>query len=313
METQKRWEPGEPLAWFGWTDRGRVRPNNEDAFLGLQFDAREVHHLGKTGESSTRTADLAFAVSDGMGGARAGELASKITVEKITQLLPRSYRQSAMGLEAGFVELLTELFDRIHRSLQFVGRSYEECEGMEATLSLCWFKPGWMHFAHIGDSRIYYLPAQAGGIKQLSQDDTHVAWLFRNGKINEREARSHPRRNVLQKALGGGNQFVDPQVGAVACEPGDIFLLCTDGLVEGLYDRDILEFLRPPGATGFGDNPARTLVDAAVERYGRDNTTALVARVGRALTPVPSAQGPVVSPTVAYGAPETGSSGTESR
>ena len=60
-------------------------------------------------------------------------------------------------------------------------------------------------------------------IKQLTEDDTHVGWLFRNGKINEYEARTHPRRNVLQKALGGDNQFVDPQVGAVACERGDIF------------------------------------------------------------------------------------------
>ena len=65
--------------------------------------------------------------------------------------------------------------------------------------------------------------ARDGSIRQLSQDDTHVGWLFRNGQINEREARTHPRRNVLQKALGGGNQFVDPQVGAVAYEPGDIF------------------------------------------------------------------------------------------
>ena len=86
---------------------------------------------------------------------------------------------------------------------------------MEATLSLCWFTPGWMYFGHIGDSRIYYLSARDDGIRQLSHDDTHVGWLFRNGKINEREARNHPRRNVLQKALGGGNQFVDPQVGVV--------------------------------------------------------------------------------------------------
>ena len=81
-------------------------------------------------------------------------------------------------------------------------------------------------------------------IRQLTQDDTHVGWLFRNGKINEYEARTHPRRNVLQKALGGGNQFVEPQVGAVACERGDIFLLCTDGLIDGLFDHQLMEMLR---------------------------------------------------------------------
>jgi PPM family protein phosphatase len=266
----------ERLKWFGWTDRGRVRPNNEDAFLGLQFDAREIHHLGKHGEAATTHSDFAFAVSDGMGGAMAGEYASRIAVEKITKLLPRSYQQSAVGLEAGFADVLTELFGETHRALAYVGSCYEECHGMEATLSLCWFTPGWMYFGHIGDSRIYYLPAGEGGIKQLSHDDTHVGWLVRNGKLNEREARSHPRRNVLQKALGGGNQFVDPQVGAVAYEPGDIFLLCTDGLVEGLYNQHLVELLRGGESGGRDHNPAQHLVTESLAKGTRDNTTALV-------------------------------------
>ncbi|HZM02778.1 MAG TPA: protein phosphatase 2C domain-containing protein, partial [Candidatus Saccharimonadales bacterium] len=143
-------------------------------------------------------------------------------------------------------------------------------------LSLCWFAPGRMYFGHIGDSRIYHLSARDGSIKQLTEDDTHVGWLFRQGQLNEREARTHPRRNVLQKALGGGNQFVDPQFGAVPCESGDIFLLCTDGLVEGLYDHTLLELLR---ASRPADDPARLLVEASLEKDGRDNTTALVIQV----------------------------------
>jgi protein phosphatase len=91
-----------------------------------------------------------------MGGAKAGEFASRMVVEKITALLPRSFQQSALGLEAGFSDVLAEIFDQIHRALVFVGDSYGECAGMEATLSLCWFTPAWMYFAHIGDSRIYY-------------------------------------------------------------------------------------------------------------------------------------------------------------
>ena len=268
------------LQWFGWTDRGKVRANNEDAFLGLRFDAREVQHLGRVGESSLVSMDHAFAVSDGMGGAKAGEFASRITVEKITQLLPRAFQQSAAGLAAGFSDVLAELFDKIHRALVFVGGSYDECRGMEATLSLCWFTPHWVYFAHIGDTRIYYLPARGGVIKQLTHDDTHVGWLFRNGKLNEREARTHPRRSVLQKALGGGNQFVDPQVGAVGCEPGDVFLLCSDGLMDGLFDHDLLELARAPEAWGAQANPARQLVEASLKQSGRDNTTALVIRVG---------------------------------
>jgi PPM family protein phosphatase len=261
------------LRWWGRTDVGRVRKNNEDAFLALCFDAREVHHLGKIGEGPLEAMDYTFAVSDGMGGAKAGEYASKIAIDKITKLLPKSFKQSALGLEAGFEDILETLYDQIHKALVFVGESYDETRGMEATLSMCWFNPSWMFFAHVGDSRIYYLPKGQNEIKQLSHDDTYVGWMFRNGQINEREARTHPRRNVLQKALGGSNQFVDPQVGAVGYEPGDIFLLCTDGLTEGLYNEQIVEFLR---AEVSGGNPAHRLVEESLERDGRDNTTALV-------------------------------------
>ena len=267
------------MKWFGWTDRGKVRQNNEDSFLGLRFDAREVQHLGKYGESSVANIDMAFAVCDGMGGALAGEYASRIAVEKITKLLPRSFHQSASGFQSGFSDVLTELYAQVHRALAYLGSSYDECRGMETTMSLCWFTPGWMYFGHVGDSRIYYLPARGGGIKQLSEDDTYVGWLFRNGKLNEREARTHPRRNVLQKSLGGNNQFVDPQVGAVGCEPGDIFLLCTDGLTDGLYDSALLDLLRPATPVGPEVNPAQRLVDASVLASGRDNTTALVIQI----------------------------------
>ena len=267
------------LKWSGRTDPGRFRPNNEDAFLGLRFDAQEIHRLGKTGESLLESMDFVFAVSDGMGGARAGEHASRIAVEKILTLLPRSFQQAATRLEAGFGEALAELFDQIHRALRYVGGSYEECSGMETTLSLCWFTPGRMYFGHIGDSRIYHLSAQENRIRQLSHDDTHVGWLFRNGKISEREARTHPRRNALQKALGGGNQFITPQTGSVTYQTGDIFLLCTDGLVEGLYDNRLVELLRPVESAGTAAGPAHYLVEESVNKHGRDNTTALVIQV----------------------------------
>ena len=115
-------------------------------------------------------------------------------------------------------------------------------------------------------------PAGEGGIRQVTHDDTYVGWLFRHAKLNEREARTHPRRTVLQKALGAGHQFVDPQVGSVACGPGDRFVLCTDGLVDGLFEAQIAEFAA-------GDAAAERLVKEALERSGRDNTTALLVEV----------------------------------
>ena len=118
------------LRWSAWTERGPIRPNNEDAFLGVCFDAREVHHLGKSGDAPSGSMDFAFAVSDGMGGAKAGEFASSIATEKIAHLLPRSFRQAAVGLETGFTEVLEELFDQIHRALACLAPAI-------------WNAPGW--------------------------------------------------------------------------------------------------------------------------------------------------------------------------
>lgn len=267
--------PALSLRWSGLTHPGKVRPNNEDTFLALNFNGTGLEFLGKTGWLPQAEADFVFAVSDGMGGAKSGEFASRIAVDKITRLLPRSFRRAAHGLSVDYQDVLPELFTAIHRDLTHLAESYEECAGMGATLTMAWFAPGWMYFAHIGDSRLYYLPA-GGALKQISEDNSHVGWLRRQGKINEREARTHPRKNVLNKALGAGHQFVDPQVGAVSCQPGDFFLLVTDGITDGLWDRHLEEILRTPDAV---ISPAQQFINEALERSGRDNLTAMVIEV----------------------------------
>lgn len=261
--------------WSGMTHVGKVRKNNEDAFLCITFDDHAFHYLGKEGSSSATAADFVFAVSDGMGGANAGEFASRVAVEKITSLLPKGYRSMASGLSAGFADLFEELYGEIHRALTYLGQQYEECEGMGATLTLTWVVPGWLYFAHIGDSRLYYLPAE-GGIRQISEDHSHVGWLRRKGKINEREARQHPMRFSLNRALGAGHQFVSPQVGSIGYEPGDWFLLCSDGVIDGLWDRQLLQLLRDPTPEEAAQPLAARLITAALERSGRDNLTAFV-------------------------------------
>jgi protein phosphatase len=265
------------LRWSGLTHVGRVRRNNEDTFLALTFDGHEVHYLGKTGQASLAGADFVFAVSDGMGGEKSGEFASRITIDRITRLLPRNFRLSAAGIAGGFEDILVELFSQIHNDLIEFGAA-EECAGMGATLSLAWFTPQQMYFAHIGDSRIYYLPRD-GGLTQLTHDHSHVGWLRRNGQINERESRTHPRRNALQQALGAGNQFIEPHVGSVAYRPGDRFLICSDGLNEGLWDRQLEELIRIPPPQLADQTPAQRLVEEAVQTSGRDNTTAVVIEV----------------------------------
>lgn len=270
-------DPGN-IEWWGMTHRGKVRENNEDAFLAITLDAQSFHYLGKEGAGTLRQGDYVFAVSDGMGGARAGEFASKIAVEKITGLLPKGFRSMAAGLSAGFSDLFEQVYEEINKALNYLGSQYEECSGMGATLTLVWMVPGWVYFSHIGDSRLYYLPAE-GGIRQVSEDHSHVGWLRRTGKISEREARMHPMRFSLNRALGAGHQFPAPQTGAVSCQKGDMFLLCSDGVVDGLWDRQLLQLLREPEVAEGEIPPARRLVEASLERSGKDNITALVLRV----------------------------------
>lgn len=266
------------VRWSGLTHVGRVRKNNEDAFLALSIDGHEVHFLGKTGQASFATSDFVFAVSDGMGGAKSGEFASRITVDRVTKLFPRVFRLAATGMGAGFNDVLEELVTSIHYDLLKLGYSYEECAGMGSTLSLCWLRPEWMYFAHLGDSRIYYVPHD-GPMVQVTHDHSHVGWLRRQGQLNEREARTHPRRNALQQALGAGHQFIDPHIGAVAHRPGDRFLVCSDGLTDGLWDRAIEESLRAPTPPEGQPSLAKRLVDEAVHNSGRDNTTAVVIEI----------------------------------
>lgn len=266
------------IHWSAITHIGKVRTNNEDSFLGVTVNGHEVRYLGKTGESSLSASDFVFAVSDGMGGAKSGEFASRIALDKITKLLPKGFRLSARGMASGFSDLLEELFSSTHHEMLKFGQSYEECAGMGATLSLCWFSPEWLYFAHIGDSRIYYLPKE-GGLTQITHDHTQVGWMQRRGELTEREARIHPRRNALHQVLGGGNQFIDPQFGAVGYRPGDRFVICSDGVIDGLWDHHIEELIRTPDTAEARLDPARRLVERAVESSGRDNTTAVVIEI----------------------------------
>jgi len=263
------------VSWNGLTDVGRFRTNNEDAFLALNFDAREVRYLGKDGAAPMQSDDFIFAVSDGMGGANAGEFASKIAVDKITELLPKSFHLEAMGLDRGCSQILGELFGRIHNEMLQMGAYYEECRGMGATLSLCWLTPKALHFGHVGDSRIYYFPKD-GEFTQLTEDHTHVGHLFRQGKITEYEARTRRDRNILDQALGGNMQSIDPQIGSVRYSSGDRFVLCTDGVTDGISNRRIQTLVEFPPSALQPLNPAERLVHDAKQESGRDNLTALV-------------------------------------
>ncbi len=263
------------IAWDALTHPGRVRPNNEDSFLALAFNHEEFYYLGKFGEAPVTEIDFIFAVADGMGGEKSGEYASRIVVDKITSILPKYFRKQRNNHTTECEQALQQVFEDSHRALSYLGSSYPECANMGATLSLIWITPTRVFYAHMGDSRIYRLN-NAGELQQISHDHTHVGWLLRNGKISEREARVHPRRNALQRALGAGQQILNPQIGCLDHGTPEQFVLCTDGLTEGLWDRQIRMMLTSPDDRERELSPAKRLVEAAVEKSGQDNTTAMV-------------------------------------
>lgn len=272
-------EPSAPavtgLKWTARTHAGRFRRNNEDAFLILRFDDQEQHYLGMDGESEMAGRNFIFAVSDGMGGENVGEVASGIVLRTITNLISREFHQKAPGKNVDCIAVLQRFCEQIHAEVERVGRYYDETRGMGATLSLGWFRGNDMHFAHVGDSRIYHVPA-GQGITQLSEDHTVVGRLRRAGKLNEREARCHPDRNLLERAVGGGFDTVAPQLGGVAVRPGDRFVFCSDGITDGIWDNKIEGLVRNPPAYLNGLTPAQQLLREAMDTSGRDNLTAIV-------------------------------------
>ena len=265
--------------WSALTHQGTFRTNNEDRFLAMLIEERGVRYLGKQGTMSTGDADLLFAVADGMGGERSGELAGKIAIDNITKILPRAYSMSDRHLDEVSQTILKDLFAAIHCELVKLGSFDPLCINMGATLTLVWIHKSMVMYAHVGDTRLYRIRRDDQGVErmeQISEDHSHVGWLRRTGKINEREARMHPRKNVLAKALGAKNQFAEPQVGRFILDSDEKLILCSDGVTDGLWDRGIEELVLRPDPSLANQSPAQRLVLSAVAESGRDNATAIV-------------------------------------
>ena len=269
---------GWTVSWSGMTDVGRFRPNNEDAFLTIAFDRQDFTYLGREGSAVLCGQDMIFAVSDGMGGEKSGEFASRCTVDNVVHMMPRRFAVSPAHFKAEITECLVVLFHKIHMQLTMLGQCYEEGHNMGATLSLVWWCHDRFYFGHLGDSRIYLLPKD-GEMQQISQDHTYPGWLYRKGELNERQLRTHPRKNVLTQSLGSGNQFIDPQIGQIVCQPGDRLVLCTDGVTDGLWNHAVEDLVRQPPKSLDGVPAADRLVQTAVAESGRDNATAVVIEV----------------------------------
>jgi serine/threonine protein phosphatase PrpC len=270
------------VSWSAFSHPGSFRGNNEDRYLAVISNQRGVRYLGKAGCATTADGDTIFAVADGMGGERSGELAGKIAIDELTRMLPKAQSLNNRILAESYSQILKDLFLSIHRELNRIGFDVH-CRNMGSTFTVVWIHGGLVMYAHIGDTRLYRLVRAEGEstypmkMTQLSEDHTFVGWLRRTGQINERQARFHPRKNVLSRALGAGHQIIEPQIGWFVMTPGEKLLLCTDGVTEGLWDHAIRDMISENNTEDdHSKSAAERLVMAAVSESGRDNSTAII-------------------------------------
>jgi serine/threonine protein phosphatase PrpC len=257
--------PPEPsqhqTAWL--TDIGRVRSENQDT----------------CDEFRSPSGALLLVVADGMGGHRGGATASRVAVEAIGEAFAVSSHADA--------EMLREALQAANQRVFRTAMKHPELYGMGTTcVALLVDAGGATWVAHVGDSRAYRL--RRGELQALTADHSAVAELERRGMITAAEAAVHPRRNELLRSIGV-DEVVDVDVASVDVEPGDRFLLCSDGLCGVVPDAEIAAVLgaEPP------ESAAQKLVEAANARGGPDNVTVMVS----ALPPAP----PVVSPAADAG------------
>lgn len=235
---------------FAQTDIGRIRPLNEDSYYLPRAD------------------ECFCAVADGMGGHNAGEVASATAVEVFSNTM-RSHSVSAASIHRAVEEANAAVHSRSLRA--------EELSGMGTTFTALALAGKTVHIAHVGDSRAYLL--RNGTIMRLTLDHTLVEDMVMKGLITAREAKYHPKRNIITRALGTGEQ-VDIDLIQIEVEKNDVFFLCTDGLSNHVEDREILEI---SNRALLWQEKLRELIRCALERGGNDNITALYAVFEEAL------------------------------
>ena len=225
----------------GRTDAGRKRRRNEDAYV---------------------VAPPLFAVADGMGGAQAGEVAARLA----TAAFHEYHEADALEAEQRVAAIIKEANRRIYER----ARTDTEVSGMGTTVTAALVEGSRIVIGHVGDSRAYRL--RGGQLEQLTDDHSLVADLVRGGRISPEEAEIHPQRSVITRALG-----TDPQVDVdslgVDAEPGDVYLLCSDGLTTMVADEEILDIV---GRAKNLEQAGKDLVKAANRRGGEDNITVVL-------------------------------------
>lgn len=263
------------IRWAGVTVSGTRKPRNDDSWIVFSSNLEGAKVLGAAGEASVANQDMVFAVSDGMGGGNAGDLASALILERMAIAIPETFKAAAAGFFPDSITHLEEALRDIHQHINEAGSKAEDVKGMAATLAMVWFTPENMYLANVGDSRIYR--CRNGKTEQLSKDHTSAWSAWKRGEIHEVQYRCHPRRAALYEVVGGGHANVCPHFAAVPYEKGDRFLVCSDGLIDGVWERHIAEAMHECETP---EETSEVLLKRAVDNSGVDDTTLVVIHVG---------------------------------
>ena len=239
------------------TDLGRQRSNNEDSYLYWEPDSDEEF---------LRKGRLAV-IADGMGGYEGGQEASRLAVETVRQVYDHAFNADPQAT-------LVEALESAHQNIQRYAVEHPQFYGMGTTCTALAIVGRQLHFAHVGDSRLYHILGET--VSRLTRDHSYVGRLVESGIVRSEDAESHPQRHILTAALGSGRNVVPHAPdGPFLLEAGDRLVLCTDGLWGLVGDQELASIVKsaPPNEACF------RLVKMALERGGPDNITVSVLRV----------------------------------
>lgn len=242
------------ITW-GSSHIGQVREINEDSFI--------IRFQGERGF---------LAVADGMGGHKAGEVASSMAIELLSSHLEEGLYTSPAA-SRDWLSFLREGFEKCNTMIYQESLRVPEYYGMGTTITAALVVERKMYFAHVGDSRLYLY--RQGKLDLLSRDHSLVQGLVEEGLVSPEEAMTHPRRHILTRAVGTEEQVL-VDTSSLSLQDGDLCLLCTDGLSNSVSASEIEEILARPVSLAV---QGQTLLDLANARGGEDNVTLILARV----------------------------------
>ena len=238
---------------FAKSDVGKLRDTNEDSYYISNVDD-EIK---------------IFILADGMGGYNGGEIASKLAVSTALSYIQTNFANTPKEKE-DILNLVKSAMEYANMVVYEKSNNEKELTGMGTTLEVCLIYNNKVYIGHVGDSRIYRIRKEF--IRKLTHDHSYVQKLVKDGTITEEEAKNHPKKNMLMKALGC-TAFLEPDVTVKGFIKDDIILMCSDGLSNMLNDEEIYDIIRQEGALA-----AEKLVEKANENGGYDNITAIVIR-----------------------------------